>query len=197
MARLLTSTCSSSLCSTCASHPLGFAELVNHIASINSSTTTQGCIARSPAPSAPAPKRVWKRLTARGSFVHALSLASRRSRRCSWIQGRIGANPSGPSDVYFMCARVRSQHDGTCANHKRFHAGVATIITDTPRFAHLSKERVALWACGIGFMCSVAFVTDIGAPPAPEVQGPIHVDVAASNVLWSCDNEYHRCFQPV
>jgi SNF family Na+-dependent transporter len=40
--------------------------------------------------------------------------------------------------------------------------GISTIITDTPRFAHIAKESVALWMCILGFLCSVAFVTDIG-----------------------------------
>lgn len=40
---------------------------------------------------------------------------------------------------------------------------MATIITDTPRFSHVRKERVALWACLLGFFCSVAFITDIGS----------------------------------
>ena len=50
--------------------------------------------------------------------------------------------------------------------HMRLSAvpsGVATIITDTPRFSHIRKERVALWACLLGFFCSVAFITDIGS----------------------------------
>ena len=40
--------------------------------------------------------------------------------------------------------------------------GLSTILADAPRFAHIKKERVALWACAIGFMASVAFVTDLG-----------------------------------
>jgi SNF family Na+-dependent transporter len=40
--------------------------------------------------------------------------------------------------------------------------GVATVITDTPRFRHLRKESVALWTCMLGFLCSIVFVSDIG-----------------------------------
>lgn len=40
--------------------------------------------------------------------------------------------------------------------------GVATVITDTPRFCHLRKETVAMWTCMLGFICSIAFITDIG-----------------------------------
>ena len=40
--------------------------------------------------------------------------------------------------------------------------GIATIITDTPRFNHLRKELVAGITCVIGFLISVAFITDVG-----------------------------------
>jgi SNF family Na+-dependent transporter len=40
--------------------------------------------------------------------------------------------------------------------------GVATVITDTPRFCHLKKEKVALWTCILGFLGSLVFVSDIG-----------------------------------
>ena len=42
--------------------------------------------------------------------------------------------------------------------------GVATVITDTPRFRHLRKEFVAGVACALGFVASLAFASDIGLP---------------------------------
>ena len=41
-------------------------------------------------------------------------------------------------------------------------AGVATVVTDTPRFKHYRKETVALVTSILGFICSIAFITDIG-----------------------------------
>ena len=42
--------------------------------------------------------------------------------------------------------------------------GIATVITDTPRFHHLRKETVAAVMCAAGFVGSVGFVSDIGRP---------------------------------
>lgn len=38
----------------------------------------------------------------------------------------------------------------------------ATVVTDTPRFRHLHKELVAAVMCGLGFLVSLAFASDIG-----------------------------------
>ena len=42
--------------------------------------------------------------------------------------------------------------------------GIATVITDTPRFRHLRKETMAGVTCALGFIGSVAFASDIGRP---------------------------------
>lgn len=42
--------------------------------------------------------------------------------------------------------------------------GLATVITDTPRFRHVRKEKVAAIACILGFIGSIAFASDIGRP---------------------------------
>ena len=40
--------------------------------------------------------------------------------------------------------------------------GVATVLTDTPRFRHVRKETVAAVKCVLGFLGSIAFISDIG-----------------------------------
>lgn len=40
--------------------------------------------------------------------------------------------------------------------------GVATVLTDTPRFRHVRKEQIAAITCVLGFLGSVAFISDLG-----------------------------------
>lgn len=40
--------------------------------------------------------------------------------------------------------------------------GLATVLTDTPRFRHVRKSTVAAMVCGIGLVGSIAFASDIG-----------------------------------
>mmetsp|Transcript_39107 Transcript_39107/g.99073 ORF Transcript_39107/g.99073 Transcript_39107/m.99073 type:complete len:630 (-) Transcript_39107:668-2557(-) len=40
--------------------------------------------------------------------------------------------------------------------------GVTTVITDTPRFRHIRRESVALVTCGLAFLASTLFATDLG-----------------------------------
>jgi Sodium:neurotransmitter symporter family len=40
--------------------------------------------------------------------------------------------------------------------------GVATVLTDTPRFRHVRREQVAFYTCLLGFLVSISMVTDIG-----------------------------------
>jgi SNF family Na+-dependent transporter len=39
--------------------------------------------------------------------------------------------------------------------------GVVTLLTDTRRLAHYSRETVALWVCMLGFMGSTIYVSEI------------------------------------
>ena len=49
-----------------------------------------------------------------------------------------------------------------CSSERPNKKMTLQVITDTPRFAHLRKELVALVTCICGFVASIAFITDIG-----------------------------------